>query len=149
MNSLSQSDTKIKTKFVDASWKRVQYRGCEQEGNRFWGLCKWVNSADATLDGKAYLYKSNKTHEALIGGSFKAGKLVAEEKHYLFLENGSHYYGKLNEELQPHGYGELFNINGSIYQGNFVNGIPHGYGELSTREKTYKGTFVNGEKSKG
>ena len=51
--------------------------------------------------------------------------------------------------MQPEGEGQFCYINNDVYTGKFVNGIPNGEGELKTSEKTFKGTFRNGEKVKG
>ena len=51
--------------------------------------------------------------------------------------------------MQLEGQGQFNYINNDIFTGKFVNGIPNGDGELKTSEKTFKGTFRNGEKVKG
>ena len=93
---LEKKDKQIRTKFHEAKWKKITYTDGNHEGYNFWGLCKWIYEDDKTLEGKAFLYKANKTQGILIGGIFKSGSLVLHEKHYKFLDNGSYYYGKLN-----------------------------------------------------
>jgi hypothetical protein len=50
------------------------------------------------------------------------------------------YIGGYNEQGESEGYGKHIDINGDIYDGNWVAGQPHGYGTMSfTSGNRYEG----------
>ena len=47
------------------------------------------------------------------------------------------------------GQGYIQRLDGSTYQGSFVNDFPHGFGTEKSCEKTFVGTFKNSYKDHG
>ena len=63
----------------------------------------------------------------------KAGgaKKVPSEKMIKFKDSTDVYYGQINHSTLPHGFGTLvYETDGSIYVGDWVNGLKEGKGTL-------------------
>jgi len=62
------------------------------------------------------------------------------------LPDGSIYYGSLKDKLFS---GKAIQIwpNGDKYEGEYENGLFHGYGEMTTNTYIYKGDFFKGEQT--
>jgi len=60
--------------------------------------------------------------------------------------NGDTYEGE-TVNGKPHGKGKLtYYVNGTVYEGDFVNGEPHGKGKITENSVTFvEGEFVNGK----
>jgi hypothetical protein len=66
----------------------------------------------------------------------------------IYFKANEYYYGETNDELIPHGYGELHYANGDIYIGQFRNGNRIGKGLYKYNSgNVYKGTWENNIKS--
>ena len=62
------------------------------------------------------------------------------------LPDSSIYYGSLKDKLFS---GKAIQIwsNGDKYEGEYENGLFHGYGEMTTNTYIYKGDFFKGEQT--
>ena len=103
-----------------------------KDGNVFKGL--WENDNF----GKYGAFIENNGNYYI--GELENGK--AKGKGEMFINNKMKYKGEFNDDL-PHGKGILENYKDkSIYNGDVVNGIKEGYGELKFEDGTiYKGEF--------
>jgi hypothetical protein len=72
-----------------------------------------------------------------------------KKKYYKIFGNGAYYVGQLNNELSPHGTGELHTTKTDSYKGEFYEGVPHGLGERKMEDRKFKGTFKKGEFQEG
>ena len=62
----------------------------------------------------------------------------------IYFNANQYYEGETNNELIPHGYGELHYSNGDIYIGQFIEGIRIGKGLYKySSGNVYKGTWEN------
>ena len=103
-----------------------------KEGNVFKGL--WENDNF----GKYGSFIDNNGNYYI--GDLENGK--AKGKGEMFINNKMKYKGEFNDDL-PCGIGILENFrDNSVYNGNVVNGVKEGYGELKFEDGTiYKGDF--------
>eukprot|EP00347_Sterkiella_histriomuscorum_P011997 403370285 len=63
-------------------------------------------------------------------------------------ESGSQYNGETNSNGQRHGKGRLTYIDGSFYEGNWVNGKKEGFGLSKSRDGIqYEGNWLNDMKN--
>lgn len=62
-------------------------------------------------------------------------------------EHKIRYDGETNAEGKKHGKGKIIYLDGSMFDGNFVEDHKEGYGEYFTKEVTYKGEWQNGLKN--
>ena len=56
------------------------------------------------------------------------------ESKYLKLSYSENYFGRVDENNNPHGYGEMKFINGAHYEGIFKDGYREGYGETTCKK---------------
>ena len=63
-------------------------------------------------------------------------------EHYQKLDDGSRFYGQLDDEGLPHGEGRLLDVAGNEFEGSWRNG-EFEIGILKTPEYEYEGTFVD------
>jgi len=105
-----------------------------KEGNVFKGL--WENDNF----GKYGAFIENNGNYYI--GELENGK--AKGKGEMYINNKMKYKGEFNDDL-PCGEGILENYkDNSIYNGNVLNGVKEGYGELKFEDGTiYKGEFKN------
>lgn len=85
----------------------------------------------------------------MVEGKFNQNDVLLEEKYLKIFGNGMVYFGPLNQQLDPHGIGELIYNKNDRYIGEFRMGIPHGEGEKKGKDSKFVGTFDKGEKIKG
>ncbi|WP_017863737.1 hypothetical protein [Leptospira santarosai] len=75
---------------------------------------------------------------------FTNGKIDTSKSGSDWYENGDHYEGFFNSEMDPHGRGKLTYLDGSVscvYEGSFQNGKKHGPGKIKCED----GTTESGE----
>lgn len=60
----------------------------------------------------------------------------------------SNYFGEINSNNQPHGFGELTLKNDNVYKGRFIKGVKDGVGQLYEKKSvvSYSGFFKNDDK---
>ena len=76
------------------------------------------------------------------------GRLPFEYSGQVLNLNNKHYGVKAdNDKFTEHGIGRKCQIEGGIYEGQFVNGIPNGFGRQIYPSGTYYlGYFKNGQR---
>ena len=60
---------------------------------------------------------------------------------------GSDYSGYVNELRQPDGEGTMKYLDGSVYTGNWVDGVRQGHGKMTYDNGTYDGEWLNDKKN--
>eukprot|EP01034_Spumella_vulgaris_P037088 gene37088-45754_t len=66
------------------------------------------------------------------------------EKEIVHCDNGDKYVGFLNSQRQYHGHGRLTRSDGTVYEGQFFEGVIHGIGVATySRNSSFSGTFRN------
>jgi len=72
--------------------------------------------------------------------------IMAEGYHAVKYEDGDEYKGQWNGEGKRHGLGVLKFADGTLYAGEFNNGMNHGYGVLTFNDKScYAGQLEDGK----
>ena len=60
------------------------------------------------------------------------------------LQNGIYYQGEVNEKQEPEGYGSMIFSDGSLYEGQWIQGKMEGLGRIITADADlFEGTFVD------
>ena len=61
---------------------------------------------------------------------------------------GGSYFGQVNDQNEPHGFGYLNFDDNVSYCGTFYNGVEHGSGTMTTADgNTYTANFVHGNQT--
>jgi hypothetical protein len=124
---------------LDSDFKRTGYGVFYCEGYLFEG--NWELNQ---LQGSGILVKDN--HE-VYKGEFVDGRIVEGRLYY---PNGSTYEGTFDKHFLKSGQGKETSIDGSVYTGEFLEGLRHGQGELVGKDKSVlKGEFSRGYLAEG
>jgi hypothetical protein len=62
----------------------------------------------------------------------------------IIIDRPGDYEGDMNADNQPNGRGVMRYDNGHVYQGEWVNGKPHGHGTMTYSKGTYRGNWQDG-----
>lgn len=71
---------------------------------------------------------------------FINGKIDTSKPVSSWFDDGDHYVGYYNSDMNMHGKGKLTYLDGSVqcvYEGSFVNGKKHGQGKIKMRRRNY------------
>ena len=128
------------------NWKKDMFHGVGKLYNNN-GLIQYSgNFKRNKRHGKGKLYNQN--GKLILEGEWKYDKFIypPTEEYQSFYRNGLlKYKGEVNLKKKYHGYGSLFNNDGTIlYKGQFVNGKKCGFGSFyHNNEILYDGNWKN------
>jgi hypothetical protein len=104
---------------------------------------KEVYSGEWKDDFKHGFGRETLSDGSLVSGQWSFGNLNRGERVF---PNGDLYSGCFNSELQPHSFGTLCRLDGSLYRGHWQNGTRHGQGKSTCADgQSYEGNWTDGQ----
>jgi hypothetical protein len=85
-----------------------------------------------------------KSNNSIYFGEKNKSNNLAEGRGFLYFSSGTYYYGYFKNDVFQDGFGKTINQKGSIYIGQFKNGIANGIGKLTSfNGNIYQGFWTN------